>query len=84
MHIQLGRRYMALSNSIIHITKNSITKLNNCVQLLQGGVGGISGDATLVVLVSGHHDVALVSPVLAPTVYWREREKTLTLQHTCH
>ena len=72
MHIQLGRRYMALSNSIIHITKNStiiITKLNNCVQLLQRGVGGISGDATLVVLVSGHHDVTTVSPVLAPTVY---------------
>ena len=34
----------------------------------ESGVGGVRRDATLVVLVSGHHDVAAVSPVSAPAV----------------
>ena len=35
---------------------------------LQGRVGGICGYSTLVVLVSGHHDVTIHSPVCTPAV----------------
>ena len=35
---------------------------------LQNGVGGIGGNATLVVLVPGHQNVATHSPVLPPAV----------------
>ena len=34
----------------------------------EGWVGGITGNSTLVVLVSGHHDVARHPPVGAPAV----------------
>ena len=36
------------------------------VLLLQSRVGSISGNATLVVSVPGHHDVAIHTPVSAP------------------
>ncbi len=35
---------------------------------LDNGVGGLSGNATLVVLVAGHHDVAFHTPFGAPAV----------------
>ena len=34
--------------------------------MLHKGVGGLGGDATLVVLVAGHHDVALHAPAGPP------------------
>lgn len=39
----------------------------DCV--LQGGIGGITGNSTLVVLVSNHHDVAIHTPVGSPAVF---------------
>ena len=37
--------------------------------VLQSGVGGITGNSTLVVLVSNHHDVAIHTPVGSPAVF---------------
>lgn len=34
---------------------------------LQGREGGISSNSTLVVPISGHHDVSTLSPISSPT-----------------
>ena len=41
---------------------------------LNDGVGGLSGNTTLVVLVSAHHDVSLHSPASSPAVRGGGRE----------
>ena len=40
---------------------------------LQSGVGGISSNATLVVSIPSHHDVAIHSPVGAPAANVEDR-----------
>ena len=44
---------------------------------LHGGVAGILSDATLIVLVACHQDVALFSPVASPAAREEQKKKNI-------
>lgn len=61
-----------VSDKLIAVVTSFYDGAESDVTHLQSRIGGISGDSTLVVSVTGHHNIATHSPAFAPAVSGRE------------
>lgn len=58
-----------------------ITVYNN---KLDQWIAGLSGDTTHVVVISGHHNVAVHSPAFSPTEIEKKKSFYLLIEHCTH
>lgn len=57
---------------------DDVTTMTSC---LHSGVAGLGGDTAVIVPVSGHHDVSLLSPGGAPATNTKNNRIIITYRH---